>query len=1502
MSSQPPSNSNINTSPLSGRKRKLPDPPGQSDNEPSPVPPPLASAPAVPVPPPAPITINTTSSTTQQNVRNSGGTNMDDDDDVVVVDVDDVPIQPPPAVKPKLEPTEEKPTLQTQAQTQTQTSTQTSTPNIVNNTPVPTIHTISKPTAVQSQMNNNNNVELQSFSTQMPTEAVKATVLPATVVKEASTTSNVPPVAPPPPLAVPATNVVPVATNVVPVATAPVATIHVATVPVATIHVPPVAKVQATKSVTSANNSNIVKASSTPAPIVVKPVSTVSTVSTPANAAAPIMAKVPIVAPTNTTATITTTSIPSKTETLKSVHSTTAASASNAPSSSSSSSSTKVLPVAIPKPATTVMSTKEVKIDLAKSSEQQQQKQQETALQDVQMVDASLASPQTEKIMNVNNTKNISSSDDNNNNNNNNETKEKKSLSKDVEMKDVEKSVENDGMNRSNQDVKMVTTKAPATMKTGTVTATGATPVATPVATKATTPSTVQATVARATTTTTTKPQSDIFPSLTLEDETKTPHILNLIKSTKMYENPKPNEKVNWETTKTILQSQDFAQVLSTLVELRDDFELLYSAEYASALKVLVPAFMTLIKGLPCTPPNNPFSNSNNDVVKTTGGSIGGDSNNIEDISLTSKTTLATNYIYSIRNTILELSTLFPLNDTLRPYVIQLVTMVIDVLRTDYEDNALLASKIIVELHKNYRMILSDYAEQYLEFVLMSYRSLSSNVQQNFTFKATMQNVESSNSSRVDGVIGTIGIGQESSTTPATTSSAPTTSSSSSSLQQEQSIIIDHALKSANSFRILTECPLTVILIFQLYPQFIKRYLMQLLPLMMEALGQRPPPFAATFTVPTMTPTAAQQVVTAAVTTAATSGAATLTNLPASNTITTTASQTFKQQEKEYQIVAKKIYMKRSRELLSAQVKTLTFVTFLLSRYGEQMKPFEDHLATNVLNLFQMCPREAIVTRKDLLLALKHIFMTDFRKGFYKHIDMLLDDRVLIGKHKQSEHTHLRVEAYSALATLIPHVCSKMSMIQVSRVVHLYSRVLHDASMNLPLKSQMMSVNLMLCLIDTVYNNREERASLGRDILYRILENLVWKMGTFAKSAELKEDSEAGGKIVESDESNRDSMDIDTSHDVKYRKAEKERQILRDRVYGDLSSNRKETKENVENIIKLILGGFKKLFWCINTYGVQRAKVKKNDKDTDKVTKDSKGTSIAPSMQSPQQCSWYEEMAMQTINLSEQKLIDSCLVWSLEAIRIFRKKKDTITDASSSTDFAKALEALSSAISVMDPYSFQQVVGPRIELLFDIVMEGDDAIVIFQKLLLQSSNISSTFASCLIKFFMTNITELLGGITVDDKGVSANSDRKSIVMQKIFEILFSSLSVNAKNEVELRPHLQMLIASCLRQTTNSDLTKCSGANLEILRKLFRAVAGGKFEESYKEILPLLSQLLNGLFHIFCRAKDEVLRKVIIELCLTIPARLSSLLPHLSLLIRIIVPALNTDDGDLINLG
>ena len=59
---------------------------------------------------------------------------------------------------------------------------------------------------------------------------------------------------------------------------------------------------------------------------------------------------------------------------------------------------------------------------------------------------------------------------------------------------------------------------------------------------------------------------------------------------------------------------------------------------------------------------------------------------------------------------------------------------------------------------------------------------------------------------------------------------------------------------------------------------------------------------------------------------------------------------------------------------------------------------------------------------------------------------------------------------------------------------------------------------------------------------------------------------------------------------------------------------------------------------------------------------------------------------------------------------------------------------------------------------------------------------------------------------------------------------------------------------------------------------------------------MIPTILNGLYRIFQSTDDEPLQNFVVEMCLTIPARLSSLLPHMPLLLRMIIASLNAMRG------
>ena len=129
------------------------------------------------------------------------------------------------------------------------------------------------------------------------------------------------------------------------------------------------------------------------------------------------------------------------------------------------------------------------------------------------------------------------------------------------------------------------------------------------------------------------------------------------------------------------------------------------------------------------------------------------------------------------------------------------------------------------------------------------------------------------------------------------------------------------------------------------------------------------------------------------------------------------------------------------------------------------MKQFDDAIAKCVISLLQTCPPEAVSTRKELLVATRQILYTEFRKGFHPYIDDLMNERLLLGSGKHS-HSMLRPLAYQTIADLVHHVKESLSATQLSRVISLFARNMHDSELSTNVQST--SVKLILSLVDKI--------------------------------------------------------------------------------------------------------------------------------------------------------------------------------------------------------------------------------------------------------------------------------------------------------------------------------------------------------------------------------------------------------------------------------------------------
>ena len=143
-----------------------------------------------------------------------------------------------------------------------------------------------------------------------------------------------------------------------------------------------------------------------------------------------------------------------------------------------------------------------------------------------------------------------------------------------------------------------------------------------------------------------------------------------------------------------------------------------------------------------------------------------------------------------------------------------------------------------------------------------------------------------------------------------------------------------------------------------------------------------------------------------------------------------------------------------------------------------------------------------------------------------------------------------------------------------------------------------------------------------------------------------------------------------------------------------------------------------------------------------------------------------------------------------------------------------------------------------------------------------------------------------------------NLDTSNLYL-KLFKLVFGSVSLLASaNEQMLKPHLHAIVNKSMQMA----LTARDPINyFYLLRALFRSIGGGSHDLLYQEFLPLLCNLLQGLNVLQNGHHKSQVKDLFVELSLTVPVRLSSLLPYLPLLMGPLVSALKGSSA-LVNQG
>ncbi|KAI9891244.1 MAG: hypothetical protein M1814_002934 [Vezdaea aestivalis] len=825
----------------------------------------------------------------------------------------------------------------------------------------------------------------------------------------------------------------------------------------------------------------------------------------------------------------------------------------------------------------------------------------------------------------------------------------------------------------------------------------------------------------------------------------------------------------------------DLKTKVTVAIELRDSIDYLAQAPiYANFLKQLMPVFLTLLDGPPEFQSAHPK--------------------------------------HKLRSCLLETLHRLPNNppDALEPYAVNMVEALMALVRVENEENAVLIMKIIMDFQRNQHQVLQSKVQPFLNLIHEIFDMTEKAVKDTFDVPAQ-------------------GIAAGHPSTPSNAAnfqsprpSSPTASAAVTELGEQQ--VVNRRLQPGmTSFKVLAECPIIVVSLFQKNSSVVKKNVTIFVPLIKNVLLLQAKP----------------------------------------------QEQAHEEAASRNDIFAGVSSLIRNRaafgDFITAQVKTMSFLAYLLRVYANQLQDFLPTLPSIVVRLLQDCPREKSSARKELLVAIRHIINFNFRKIFLPKIDDLLDERTLIGDGLTVFET-MRPLAYSMLADLIHHVRNALKPEQIKRTVEVYTRNLHD---QFPGTSfQTMSAKLLLNMADCIADLPKEDA---RHYLMMILDAIGDKFAAMSQElpnaaklakpfAQQNPDINRENYLADKDlPPDWDETDIFTSTPIKTSNP-------RDRSADPVAENK--------FLFKNLVNGLKNIF-----YQLKECNPSSNDQPIDLAS--------APS-------NWEKDVSF-GFSAEDVRIITKLFHEGASVFRYYQLEKPPPDSHSASTvellanhymvnsskEEKELLEGFATIFVCIDPATFHEVFRSEIPKLYEMMFEHP-ALLHIPQFFLACEVTSPSFAGMLLQFLAERIED-----------VGSEEPINSSILLRLFKLSFMAVTLFPdQNEQVVLPHVTKLVTKSIQLSTTA---KEPMSYFLLLRSLFRSIGGGRFEDLYKDILPLLEMLLEVLNNLLLAARNITERNLYVELCLTVPARLSNLLPHLNYLMRPLVIALGAS-ADLVGQG
>ncbi|CAF0709284.1 unnamed protein product [Brachionus calyciflorus] len=469
-----------------------------------------------------------------------------------------------------------------------------------------------------------------------------------------------------------------------------------------------------------------------------------------------------------------------------------------------------------------------------------------------------------------------------------------------------------------------------------------------------------------------------------------------------------------------------------------------------------------------------------------------------------------------------------------------------------------------------------------------------------------------------------------------------------------------------------------------------------------------------------------------------------------------------------------------------------------------------------------------LVSVRKDLLAISRHIISEHKLKFLPYLSDLFDESLFCSSGYTAAES-LKSSACSVVSDLVHHVRKELSYQDLCKAIQYFSKGIHDPLLNINL--QHMCCKVLLSLTETI--RAKENA---RELIQKLLEVFVLKLKSMAKY-QVPNILNPNNPLA----SNSTTILDDKPNEKKSLVTFIQSQSQNDDNNKQKSKQSDMSELDIRSTLRLIIMTCRSLTLVLLD------------------TKSSNQYDII--------------LSQKNLQPTEIKIYIQLLKNSLQTLLIYSSNK-----SNTQKEEKEIIEGLGLIYTYLNAANqkliFEQTINQIINLTFKY-----SNLTILTSYFLATPATSCTFSTILIENLLDKL-DLMGD----------SSTEHSNLYLKLFKLVFGSVSVfPIENEKMLKPHLHSIVTRSLDLALKS---KEPHNYFLLLRALFRSIGGGNHDLLYQEFLPLLPILLQSLNELQTGVHKQHLKDLFVELCLTVPVRLSSLLPYLPMLMDPLVSALN----------